>query len=187
MLSYKKQPKIWEEKELWIQHKKMQLPLCLTQGATHHSRPRIWPLLPSPPHCLLPLTRFRCSSKADPLISHWKHLKLSWRLSPSDHPTAPRIQSWKPPAILQPLAQMSCLLRSLLSPHQSTVSHVSEMYCVNHEHTVQMKAISLSWLSQMVIRIACNSSVHTIVNWNWISNLRPLPSLPCKGTLYLKS
>ena len=183
MLSYKKQPKIREEKELWIQHKKMQLPLCLAQGATHHSRPGIWPLLPSPPHCLLPLTRFRCR----PTHISLKAPQTFLEAVPQWSSDSPRIQSWKPSAILQPLAQMSCLLRSLLSPHQSTVSHVSEMHHVNHEHTVQMKAISLSWLSQMVIRIACNSLVHTTVNWNWISNLRPLPSLPCKGTLYLKS
>ena len=127
--------------------RKMQLPLCLAQGATHHSRPGLWPLLPSPPHHLLPLTRFRCSSKADPLVSHWKHLKLSWRLPPSDHPTAPRIQSWKTPATLQPLAQMSCLLRSLLSSHQPKVSYVSEVHYANYEYTMQLKGISLYWLS----------------------------------------
>ena len=137
MLSYKNSPKS-EKKRSFDYNKKMQLPLCLAQGATHHSRPGIWPLLPSPPHHLLPLTRFRCSSKADPLVSHWKHLKLSWRLSPSDHPTAPRIQSWKSPATLQPW--LKCHVFKEASSHPTSPKWVMYVKC-----TMQTMNTPCSW------------------------------------------
>lgn len=181
----KSSPKCRRRKGALNTTQETQLPLCLAKGANHHSRPAIWPLLPFQPHCLLLLTRFRCSSKMDSLTSHWKHFKLFCRLFPSDHPIAPD-------SILRNPCHSSTLSSNAMSFKKfSLITSINSEIYVSEKHYVNYNMQCKCWL--LVYQHFAYPTIHRpISSWTVIGVqilIRPQPHTISQrpGPLSLKS